>query len=83
MKTRVMAEEATLVTEEESTQLMTVQEVARELRVHDTTVRRWIYAGTLRNVFGLPGQKNRITWRIPRSSLAAMVVSVNVSVLPA
>jgi excisionase family DNA binding protein len=71
MKTRVMAEEET------NPQLMTVKEVAREMRVHDTTVRRWIYAGVLRNVLGLPGQNNRMSWRIPRSSLAAMVVSVN------
>jgi excisionase family DNA binding protein len=77
-----------VMTEEETTQqqLMTVQEVAREMRVHDTTVRRWIYAGLLRNVMGLPaGKSKRMNWRIPRASLAAMVINVNAElpVLPA
>lgn len=81
MKTRVAEKEAT----QQSNELMTVHEVACELRVHDTTVRRWIYTGLLRNVIGLPAGKKRMNWRVPRASLVEMVVNVNAGlpVLPA
>lgn len=46
-----------------SSQLYTVHEVAQQLRVNDTTIRRWIKQGTLPAIL-LPGGKKRHSVRI-------------------
>jgi excisionase family DNA binding protein len=59
---------------EEEIELMTVREVARRLRVDDTTVRRWIQAGTLAAVT-LPHKGKRQGYRVKRSTLDALLQS--------
>lgn len=48
--------------------LLTISEVARLLRVDDTTVRRWIQSGALDAVL-LPGRGQRKTHRIKSTTL--------------
>ena len=48
--------------------LFTVSEVARRLRVDDTTVRRWIKSGALEAV-RLPHRGKRQVYRIKKSTL--------------
>jgi excisionase family DNA binding protein len=48
--------------------LLTVSEVARILRVDDTTVRRWIKRGALEAVL-LPHHGDRQVYRIKRDTL--------------
>lgn len=52
--------------------LLTVHEVAVYLRVDDTTVRRWIKAGSLVAV-ELPHRGKRIGYRIKQSALDALL----------
>jgi len=54
-------------------ELLTVQEVAEQLRVDVTTVRRWIKGGVLKGVKlpGSPGQKGN--YRIHRSEVDAVL----------
>ncbi|GHO82296.1 helix-turn-helix domain-containing protein [Dictyobacter formicarum] len=54
--------------------LLTVQEVAAQLRVDDTTVRRWIKFGTLEAV-SLPHVGKRQAYRIKQSTLNALLAS--------
>jgi excisionase family DNA binding protein len=49
-------------------QLMTPAEVAKELRVDQTTVKRWIYKGALEAVV-LPKTGSRTVHRVRRSTL--------------
>lgn len=49
-------------------QLLKIKEVARELRVHDTTVRRWLKQGILEGV-PLPHSGTREGYRIKRSTI--------------
>lgn len=49
-------------------ELLTVREVARRLRVDDTTVRRWIKQGAL-NAIALPHRGRRQAYRIKKSTL--------------
>ena len=49
-------------------ELLTVSEVARIFRVHDTSVRRWIKQGTLEAVT-LPHVNARQAYRIKRETL--------------
>jgi excisionase family DNA binding protein len=56
------------VKEEPKDDLMTVHEVAVELRVDDTTVRRWIKSGALKAVM-LPHTNKRHAYRVKRSTL--------------
>jgi len=53
---------------EESEKLFTVREVARRLRVDDTTVRRWIKSGALEAIT-LPHKGRRQAYRIKQSTL--------------
>lgn len=54
--------------------LLTVGEAAVMLRVDNTTIRRYIKDKLLIDVFGLPNRDpRRRTWRIPTTSLAAML----------
>ncbi len=57
----------TAMTEEEE-KLYTVREVARRLRVDDTTVRRWIKSGALEAIT-LPHRGRRQAYRIKQSTL--------------
>lgn len=56
----------------EETDLLTVREVARQLRVDDTTVRRWIKNGVLEAIT-LPHRGTRQAYRIRRSTLEALL----------
>jgi len=49
-------------------ELLTVREVGRALRVDDTTVRRWIKSGTLEAI-SLPHPGLRQAYRVKRSTL--------------
>ena len=48
--------------------LLTVREVAKQLRVDDTTVRRWVKCGALEAVI-LPHRGARQAYRIKRETL--------------
>lgn len=52
--------------------LLTVGEVARQLRVDDTTVRRWIKSGVL-DAISLPHSGIRQAYRIRRTTLEALL----------
>ena len=54
--------------EEKREELLTVREVARRLRVDDTTVRRWIKSGALEAIT-LPHRGKRQAYRIKKSTL--------------
>lgn len=49
-------------------ELLTVSEVARILRVDDTTIRRWVKQGTLETVI-LPHVGDRQAYRVKRETL--------------
>ncbi len=51
--------------------LLTIHEVARHLRVDDTTVRRWIKAGALEAV-ALPHSGKRCGYRVRKHTLDAL-----------
>ncbi len=55
-------------------ELLTVREVARRLRVDDTTVRRWIKTGALVAVT-LPHKGRRQAYRIKKSTLDKLLQS--------
>lgn len=57
---------------EQEAELLTVGEVAKQLRVDDTTVRRWIAQGTLAAVT-LPTRGARHVYRVRKSTLAAIL----------
>ena len=52
----------------EPEELLTVREVARRLRVDDTTVRRWIKHGTL-DAVSLPHVGKRQAYRVRRRTI--------------
>ncbi len=54
--------------------LMTVSEVARQLRVDDTTVRRWIKQGLLEAI-ALPHATRRQIYRVRRASVEKILNS--------
>lgn len=56
----------------EKDELLTVREVARRLRVDDTTVRRWIKSSAL-NAITLPHRGKRQAYRIKRSTLESLL----------
>lgn len=53
---------------EDLDELLTVREVARRLRVDDTTVRRWIKSGALEAIT-LPHRGKRQAYRVKRSTM--------------
>lgn len=55
--------------------LLTVHEVARRLRVDDTTVRRWIANGVLEAVT-LPHVGKRRSYRVKRDTMDTMLTPV-------
>lgn len=58
--------------------LLTVREVAKKLRVDDTTVRRWIKNGVLEAIT-LPHRGTRQAYRIRRSTLDTLLNSSQLS----
>lgn len=54
--------------------LLTVAEVARILRVDDTTVRRWVKQGALEAIV-LPHVNERQAYRVRRSTLEQLIGS--------
>jgi excisionase family DNA binding protein len=60
--------------EERNEELLTVREVARRLRVDDTTVRRWIKSGALEAIT-LPHRGKRQAYRIKSSTMDALLKS--------
>ncbi|MFL5628155.1 MAG: helix-turn-helix domain-containing protein [Ktedonobacteraceae bacterium] len=60
--------------EEDTEELLTVREVARRLRVDDTTVRRWIKSGALAAIT-LPHRGKRQAYRVKKSTLDALLKS--------
>ncbi|WP_242527235.1 helix-turn-helix domain-containing protein [Ktedonosporobacter rubrisoli] len=57
-----------IMAEDTGDELLTVREVARRLRVDDTTVRRWIKSGALEAIT-LPHRGKRQAYRIKKSTL--------------
>ena len=53
---------------EDLDELLTVSEVARRLRVDDTTVRRWIKSGALEAIT-LPHKAKRQAYRVKASTM--------------
>lgn len=53
-------------------ELLTVHEVAKQLRVDDTTVRRWIKTGALEAIT-LPHRGSRQAYRIRQETLEALL----------
>jgi excisionase family DNA binding protein len=60
--------------ETQTSGLLTVAEVAKALRVDDTTVRRWIKNGVLEAI-ALPHRGLRQAYRINRSTLDALLAT--------
>jgi excisionase family DNA binding protein len=73
-KTHQNGEGDNTMTEETREELLTVREVARRLRVDDTTVRRWIKSGALEAIT-LPHRGKRQAYRIKRSTLDRLLNS--------
>lgn len=61
-----------IMSEEKFDELLTVHEVARRLRVDDTTVRRWIKSGSLEAVT-LPHRAKRQAYRVKQSTIDTML----------
>lgn len=57
-----------------NSELLTVNEIARCLRVDDTTVRRWIKNGVL-DAIALPHQGKRQGYRVKKTSLDELLNS--------
>jgi excisionase family DNA binding protein len=62
------------MTEDTREELLTVREVARRLRVDDTTVRRWIKSGALEAIT-LPHRGKRQAYRIKKTTLDKLLNS--------
>jgi len=60
------------MTEDQREDLLTVREVAKRLRVDDTTVRRWIKSGAMEAIT-LPHRGKRQAYRIKQSTLDALL----------
>lgn len=58
--------------EEKPKELLTVHEVAKRLRVDDTTVRRWIKSGAMEAI-ALPHRGKRQAYRVKKSTLDALL----------
>ena len=59
---------------EDPEELLTVREVARRLRVDDTTVRRWIKSGSLEAIT-LPHRGKRQAYRVKKSTMDKLLSS--------
>lgn len=65
--------------EYDDAELLTVREVARQLRVDDTTVRRWIKNGVLEAIT-LPHRGARQAYRVRRTTLDKLLAPSSGSV---
>lgn len=61
---------------EDMEELLTVREVARRLRVDDTTVRRWIKNGALEAIT-LPHKGKRSAYRVKKSTMDKLLHSTH------
>ena len=61
-----------MTNDEQRKELLTVREVAKRLRVDDTTVRRWIKSGALEAIT-LPHRGKQQAYRIKRETLDALL----------
>jgi excisionase family DNA binding protein len=68
----MQVQEIGAMTEDQREDLLTVREVAKRLRVDDTTVRRWIKSGALEAIT-LPHRGKRQAYRIKQSTLDALL----------
>jgi excisionase family DNA binding protein len=59
---------------EDLDELLTVREVAKRLRVDDTTVRRWIKSGALEAIT-LPHKGRRQAYRVKKSTMDKLLQS--------
>lgn len=59
---------------EQGRELLTVREVARQLRVDTTTVRRWIKTGALEAV-ALPHRGKRQGYRVKKQTIDALLTA--------
>jgi excisionase family DNA binding protein len=57
-------------------ELLTVHEVAKRLRVDDTTVRRWVTSGVL-DAIRLPHKGKRQAYRIRQTTLDKIIMGEN------
>jgi excisionase family DNA binding protein len=64
---------------QQTEELLTVHEVAQQLRVDDTTVRRWIKNGVLEAI-SLPHRGLREAYRIRKATLDALLSSSQLQV---
>lgn len=67
-----VGERGTAMADDKMDELLTVREVARRLRVDDTTVRRWIKSGALEAIT-LPHRGKRQAYRIKKSTLDTLM----------
>ncbi|HEY1349794.1 MAG TPA: helix-turn-helix domain-containing protein [Ktedonobacteraceae bacterium] len=72
--TAVMDKEEEKYTYQPEDDLLTIHEVARRLRVDDTTVRRWINNGVL-DAVTLPHLGKRRGYRVKKTTLDALLSS--------
>lgn len=63
---------------EDMEELLTVREVARSLRVDDTTVRRWIKNGSLEAIT-LPHRGKRQAYRVKKSTMEKLMRNPHLS----
>jgi excisionase family DNA binding protein len=75
---RTLHQEQTDLSQEEHDALLTVNEVARRLRVDATTVRRWIAMGILEVVI-LPHYGKRQSYRIQQRTLEQLLSGSNMT----
>ena len=64
--------EVYMIAEKKEEHLLTIAEVAKRLRVDNTTVRRWINAGSL-EAMSLPHTGKRQSYRVKESTLAELL----------
>jgi excisionase family DNA binding protein len=66
-----VSEDQEMAERDRSGELLTVREVAKHLRVDDTTVRRWIKSGAL-DAVALPHSGKRCGYRVRKHTLDAL-----------
>ena len=69
--TDTAADEQAMTEHDSSQDLLTVREVAKHLRVDDTTVRRWIKSGAM-DAVALPHSGKRCGYRVRKHTLDAL-----------
>jgi len=80
--TDTVVDEQETTVPEASRDLLTVREVAKHLRVDDTTVRRWIKSGAL-DAVALPHSGKRCGYRVRKHTLDALFSTPSTTNAPA